>query len=129
MPTVPAGYPPATQSGADSLHPEAVQQTYLDASKGEMSDGSTPDDWGYDAGATRTPAPATGATSGTPGAWTPASSDPPNTPADLIAGKPNVVTASPATAWTSGQYVQTGKTGTAGRAHWSGTAWVAGAKP
>jgi len=47
----------------------------------------------------------------------------------LTAGQPNAVTASPATAWTSGQYVQTGTSGTAGRAHWSGTAWVAGAKP
>lgn len=71
--------------------------------------------------------PASGATAGTPGSWTPAGSDPPASPADLIANDPVVVTASPATAWTTGQYVQTQTSGTGGRAHWSGTAWVAGA--
>lgn len=73
--------------------------------------------------------PATGATAGTPGAWTPAASAPAPDVAALIAGKPGVVTASPATAWTTGQYVQTQAPGVAGRAYWSGTAWVAGAKP
>jgi hypothetical protein len=68
----------------------------------------------------------TGATAGTPGSWTPAGSAPPSSVANLIAGTPNVVTASPATAWTTGQYVQTGTAGTAGQAHWSSTAWVAG---
>ena len=71
--------------------------------------------------------PATGATAGIPGGWTPAGSTPPATVADLISGTPNVVTASPATAWTTGQYVQTQTAGVAGRAHWGGTAWVAGA--
>jgi len=69
--------------------------------------------------------PATGATAGTPGTWTPAGSEPPASVADLTAGIPNAVTASPATAWTTGQYVQTGTAGTPGQAHWSGTAWVA----
>jgi hypothetical protein len=68
---------------------------------------------------------ATGATAGTPGAWTPTGATPPATVADLIAGTPNVVTASPATAWTTGQYVQTQAAGAGGQAHWSGTAWVA----
>jgi hypothetical protein len=71
--------------------------------------------------------PATGATAGTPGSWTPTGSTPPSSVANLIAGTPNVVTASPATAWTTGQYVQTGTAGTPGQAHWSGTAWVTGA--
>ncbi len=70
---------------------------------------------------------ATGATAGIPGTWTPAGSTPPATVADLIAGTPNAVVASPTTAWTAGQYVQTGTIGTTGRAHWDGTAWVTGA--
>jgi hypothetical protein len=65
----------------------------------------------------------TGATAGTPGSYTPSGSDPPNSLADLIAGVPNAVTASPNTAWTTGQYIllENGD-----RAHWSGTAWVTG---
>jgi hypothetical protein len=131
MVTVPAGYPPATVPGVDLLHPEAVPQTYLDASKGELSNGASLKEHGYDAtiAAGGSPVRSTGATAGTPGAFTPANSDPPDSPAKLIAAQPNAVTASPATAWTSGQYVQTGTSGTAGRAHWNGTAWVAGAKP
>lgn len=70
--------------------------------------------------------PATGATAGIPGTWTPAGSQPPASTADLISGVPNAVTASPATAWTTGQYVQTRTAGTTGRAYWNGTAWVAG---
>jgi hypothetical protein len=131
MATVPAGYPPATVAGSDLLHPEAVQQTYLDASKGELSNGASPKDYGYDSSIApgSSPTRATGATAGSPGSWTPANSDPPDTVAKLIAGQPNAVTASPAGSWTAGQYVQTGTSGTSGRAHWNGTAWVAGAKP
>ena len=70
--------------------------------------------------------PATGATAGVPGSWTPSGSTAPASPADLAAGVPNAVVASPATAWTVGQYVQTGTTGVAGRAYWNGTAWVSG---
>lgn len=78
----------------------------------------------------RTPAvPATGATAGIPGTWTPAGSQPPASVADLAAGTPNAVVASPATAWTTGQYVQTQTIGAAGRASWSGTNWVGGAAP
>lgn len=73
--------------------------------------------------------PATGATAGAPGAWTPAASAPAPDVTALIAGKPGAVTASPATVWTTGQYVQTQAQGTEGRAYWNGTAWVAGAKP
>lgn len=68
--------------------------------------------------------PATGATAGTPGSWTPAGSTPPSSVATIGA-----VVASPATPWTAGQYVQTGTAGTTGRASWSGTAWVGGAAP
>ena len=69
---------------------------------------------------------ATGATAGTPGTWTPGGSTPPSSVANLIAGTPNAVTASPNTAWTTGQYVQTGTAGVGGQAHWDGTAWVTG---
>lgn len=65
--------------------------------------------------------PATGATAGTPGTFTPAGCDSPDKLAELVG-----VTATPATAWTSGQYVLLGD-GTF--AHWAGAAWAAGKKP
>lgn len=68
--------------------------------------------------------PATGATAGIPGTWTPPGSTPPADVASIGA-----VVASPATPWTSGQYVQTGTIGLPGRASWSGTSWVGGAAP
>jgi hypothetical protein len=61
--------------------------------------------------------PATSATAGTPGTYTPANSYGPATLADATG-----LTASPTTAWTAGQYVRT-RDGDA--MHWSGTAWVA----
>jgi hypothetical protein len=72
---------------------------------------------------------ATGATAGIPGAWTPAGSIAPRTQADAMAGKPTTITASPATAWTTGQYVQTQTAGAPGRVCWTGSAWVGGAAP
>lgn len=72
------------------------------------------------------PVPATGATAGTPGSWTPPGSSAPTDAAQ--AGAWGVV-ASPATAWTSGQYVQGTTVGAAGRMSWSGSAWVGGAAP
>lgn len=63
-------------------------------------------------------AAATGATAGSPGSFTPAGS---GAPADLAGA--TGVTASPATAWTTGQYVVLGD---ASEAHWNATAWVAG---
>ena len=74
-----------------------------------------------------TPAvPATGATAGIPGTWTPPGSTPPASVAALQAG---AVVASPATGWTAGQFVQTGTAGAAGRATWTGTGWVGGVAP
>src|SRR5690349_24667463 len=73
------------------------------------------------------PAPqATGATAGIPGSWTPPGS---RVPPDLAAVSSWGVVASPATPWTTGQYVQTGTAGAAGRACWTGTGWVGGAAP
>lgn len=61
---------------------------------------------------------ATGATAGTPGAFTPPGSVPPANLAAMTG-----VTASPTSAWTTGQYVTLGDSS---QAHWSGTAWAAG---
>lgn len=73
----------------------------------------------------------TGATEvvGAAGTWTPAGSTPPTSVANLIAGTPNAVVASPTTAWGTGSYVQTQTAGAAGQAHWDGGAWVAGVAP
>lgn len=64
---------------------------------------------------------ATGATAGSPGSFTPGGS---TTPANLAAM--STVTASPTTAWTTGQFVVLGDST---HAHWNGTAWVAGNAP
>lgn len=61
---------------------------------------------------------ATGATAGTPGTFTPAGATP---PANLAAM--SGITATPATAWTTGQYVALGDVS---HAHWDGSAWTAG---
>lgn len=70
--------------------------------------------------------PATGATAGIPGSWTPAGSTP---PADVAALQGSSIVASPATPWTTGQYVQTATPAAPGRATWSGTGWVGGVAP
>jgi hypothetical protein len=61
---------------------------------------------------------ATGATAGVPGFFTPSGA---TTPANLAAL--TGITASPTSAWTTGQYVITADLLAA---HWSGSAWVAG---
>lgn len=66
---------------------------------------------------------ATGATAGTPGTWTPGGSTP---PATVSALQSSSVVASPNTAWTTGQFVQTGTAGAGGQAYWNGTSWAAG---
>jgi hypothetical protein len=76
-----------------------------------------------------TAGPATGANAGSPGLWTPSGATPPTSVANLIAGVPGTVVASPNTAWTTGQYVQTGTAGSPGQAYWSGSAWVGGTAP
>ena len=73
--------------------------------------------------------PATGATAGVPGTWSPAGSSLPASVAELRAGTPNSVTAAPANTWTAGQFVQTGTAGGPGEAHWDGTAWQEGRAP
>jgi hypothetical protein len=61
---------------------------------------------------------ATGATAGTPGTFTPAGA---SIPADFAAL--GAVVATPATAWTTGQYVALGDTT---HASWNATAWIVG---
>jgi hypothetical protein len=61
---------------------------------------------------------ASGATAGIPGTWTPAGADTPNAFTSMDA-----ITASPATAWTTGQYVVLGD---GSLAHWGGAAWTSG---
>ena len=73
-----------------------------------------------------TTTPATGAVAGVPGHWTPSGSTPPATLAALQGGS---VIASPQTAWTTGEYVQTGTGGAAGQAHWDGDSWEASTAP
>jgi hypothetical protein len=67
---------------------------------------------------------ATGATAGIPGSWTPPGNRAPADLADCTG-----VVASPVTAWTTGQYVQTATIGLPGRVTWTGTAWVGGTAP
>jgi hypothetical protein len=66
----------------------------------------------------------TGATAGSPGAWTPPGSTPPANAAAATS-----VVASPTTAWTTGQYMQGTTAGSSGEMYWNGTAWTAGRKP
>lgn len=67
---------------------------------------------------------ATGATAGTPGAFTPSGA---TVPANLAAlqGAAPPVTANPATAWATGESVNLGT----GAAHWDGAAYAAGLAP
>jgi hypothetical protein len=67
--------------------------------------------------------PATGATAGTPGTWTPSGATP---PATWGVANSNSVTASPTTAWTTGQYMQGSTASTPGEMYWNGTAWALG---
>lgn len=86
-------------------------------------------DWEFDVSGTPARAygpvvAATGATAGTPGSFTPAGATPPANVAGLTG-----LAANPATAWTTGQYMQTATSGTAGQGYWDGAAWTAGKAP
>lgn len=69
--------------------------------------------------------PATGATAGTPGTWDPTNAAPPYTFADLQNADP-AISATPTSAWTSGQHVVLGD---GSHAHWDGSDWQAGDAP
>lgn len=65
----------------------------------------------------------TSATAGSPGTWSPGGSTPPEDAAEANA---DGVTASPTSAWTTGQYVQGNLAGAPGEMYWNGTTWVSG---
>lgn len=65
---------------------------------------------------------ATSATAGTPATWSPVDSYPPETLTELQTASP-AITASPTTAWTTGQYAVLGD---GSEAHWDGDSWEAG---
>lgn len=96
--------------------------THLDVGAGtaDAQDNRPREYANHDRGGWQSSAPAapTGATAGTPGSFTPATSTIPNTLADMTG-----VSAVPATAWTTGQYVALED---GSDAHWSGTAWAEG---
>jgi hypothetical protein len=66
--------------------------------------------------------PATSAYAGAPGSFGPPGCTTPATAAAIT------MTASPQTAWTTNQYVQSATAGATGQAYWNGTAWVTGGK-
>ncbi len=123
-----SGYKPTSLIVVDSTVVSAASMTALEAELygGEASEAKLPlpDDVITLVGGGGTAA--TGATAGTPGTWTPSGSNP---PADVSALQAGGVVASPGTAWTTGQYVQTGTAGPSGQAHWNGTTWTAGQTP
>jgi hypothetical protein len=99
-------------------------QAYLDASIDCPANGpiAVSGDWVAAGAWTRAwTALATGATAGAPGTFTPPGNVTPTNLAQLTG-----VTASPGTAWTTGQYVHLGD---GSNAYWNGTAWTAGIKP
>jgi|SRR6478752_3031313 len=68
---------------------------------------------------------ATGATAGTPGEWEPANSYAPPSVVYLQTATP-AITATPVTAWASGEYIVTGDGETG---HWDGDSWENGEAP
>lgn len=87
------------------------------------------DTWGEASTVPPTVTFATGATAGIPGSWTPAGCLVPADQASVMTANPTYINPTPATAWTTGQYVQTLTAGAAGRVCWTGSAWVGGAAP
>lgn len=66
--------------------------------------------------------PPTNATAGTPGSFTPSGSA---VPATIAALRTAIPAPTPATAWTTGQYVVIGS----GNVYWNGTDWATGMAP
>ena len=69
---------------------------------------------------------ATTAYAGIPGSFGPVGCTIPATQAAILASS---IVAVPSTGWTTGQFVQSQTAGAAGRACWTGSAWVGGAAP
>jgi hypothetical protein len=70
--------------------------------------------------------PATTAYAGIPGSFGPVGCTIPATQAAILG---SAIVAVPSTGWTTGQFVQSQVAGGAGRACWTGSAWVGGAAP
>lgn len=123
------GYKPTALIVVDSAEVDSAGLATLEAALYGSTDSEAklplPDEVLAMFGASGGPA-ATGATEGAPGTWTPSGATP---PADVAALQAGGVTASPATAWTTGNYMQTGTSGVAGQAYWDGSAWTAGKAP
>jgi hypothetical protein len=124
--TVPPGYLPTVPTGADGkvdLKLPGGSWTVTAAIPGDSKNGTktllAPDDYPLTIAVVWPKA--TGATAGAPGSFTPSTYA---TPANLAAL--SGVDASPATAWTSGQFVELGN---GNNAYWDGTAWRAGKAP
>jgi hypothetical protein len=82
--------------------------------------------WGDSYAGGGTALPATTGYAGIPGDFGPVGCAIPATQAAIIGSS---IVAVPSTAWTTGQYVQSQVAGAAGRACWTGSAWVGGAAP
>jgi hypothetical protein len=106
----------------DNFGPDAYEGApWFTAIEDDGTSSDPADNFGPDAWDEFNPGiPATGATAGIPGSFTPAGAEAPETLAALQGGG---VTASPATAWTVGQHVVLGDLS---KAYWNATAWVAG---
>jgi hypothetical protein len=84
--------------------------------------------WGdsYQGGDAAANFPATTAYAGIPGSFGPVGCTIPAAQANIIGSS---IVAVPSTGWTTGQFVQSQVAGAAGRACWTGAAWVGGAAP
>ena len=106
---VPVGIP--VQRHLDVLFPEDPRKALPPVNPPVMTRAAVPSPWF-----------ARGATAGTPGTWTPTgwleAAIPPESVEALRASN---IRPTPLTQWTAGQYVQTGTSGAAGRATWTGT--------
>lgn len=110
-----------TTAGAPAASTVPTGSYYFDTTVASpfFSDGT---DW-VGSGVAPGPTPATGATAGSPGVFTPTGAAIPVTVGQL---QLSAIAATPATAWTAGQHVIVGDSSLA---HWDGDSWEAGPAP
>jgi hypothetical protein len=111
-------YTPPPQADSPEVTPQfdTIKTGYVFRATADADDPRT--GYFFDAVA---PVAATGATQGQPGVFTPTGSQPPLAFANLTG-----IVASPATAWTSGRWVDLRDNS---KAYWNGTAWTVGVAP
>jgi hypothetical protein len=122
--TVPTGVPTATSGGSASFYLPAGDWTITATRSGQSDNGTrsiTSPTGSYTLNLVIPAPPASAASAGKPGSFSPSGAV---VPADLAAM--STITASPATPWTTGQYVALGD---GSNAYWNGTAWSAGESP